>query len=547
MTSSGELRELPLQPEAVSAVPSPAEGSTRQSTHDSSIVALSNFIHATRDSGYKATSHAIAELVDNAIQAAANNIAITVTHAEPADIRSIEVRVRDNGIGMDQRTLRQALRFGGSTRFNARTGLGRFGMGLPNSSLSQARRVTVSSWQASREVFMTYLDLDEIASGSMTEVPRPRQVEPPPDCSGPSGTIVVWSRCDRLDHRRISTIVRRLVSDLGRQFRHFLTGGLTISVNGSDVPPVDPLFLNEKARLSGGMIFGHTMEYEVFSNPDDPESPVGRVCVTFSELPVHDWYTMSNEQKRQSGISKGSGVSIVRAGREVDYGWYFMGAKSRENYDDWWRCEIQFDPVLDDAFGLTHTKQQIRPKSYLVEALSPDVEATARALNARVRKAHIAAKVSDRFTESVSWAEKRESLLAPLLSAPRARDVDILRNLKVHRSIDTHTNGHTVGADNRMAYHIVETDLRETPFFNYARGEDRLILVINPNHPFYKLFYGRLLDQDDPHARQLRTQVELVLLAAARAEAAEDDSLAIAHLERYRQVWSDTLATFLNR
>jgi hypothetical protein len=98
-----------------------------------------------------------------------------------------------------------------------------------------------------------------------------------------------------------------------------------------------------------------------------------------------------------------------------------------------------------------------------------------------------------------------------------------------------------------MTYHIVETDLRETPFFNYARSDDRLILVINPNHPFYKLFYGRLLDQDDPHARQLRAQIELVLLAAARAEAAEDDSLAIAHLERYRQVWSDTLATFLNR
>jgi hypothetical protein len=536
-----------MQPEAIRAVLSHPEDSTRPSAHDSSIVALSNFIHATRDSGYKATSHAIAELVDNAIQAAANNIAITVTQTEPTDSHSIEIRVRDDGIGMDQSTLRQALRFGGSTRFNARTGLGRFGMGLPNSSLSQARRVTVSSWQASREVFMTYLDVDEIASGSMTDVPSPCQVEPPPDCSGPSGTIVVWSRCDRLDHRRISTIVRRLVGDLGRQFRHLLTDGLTISVNGSAVAPVDPLFLNEKAQFSGAMIFGHTMEYEVLSNPDDAQSPAGRVCVTFSELPVQDWYSLSNEQKRQLGISKGAGVSIVRAGREVDYGWYFLRTKSRENYDDWWRCEIQFDPILDDAFGLTHTKQQIRPKSYLVEALSPDVEVTARALNARVRKAHITAKVGDRFTESIGLADKRESLLAPLPSGPRPRDVDILSNLKVHRAIDTHTNGRPVGAERRMAYHIVETDLRETPFFNYARSDDRLILVINPNHPFYKLFYGRLLDQDDPHARQLRAQIELVLLAAARAEAAEDDSLAIAHLERYRQVWSDTLATFLNR
>ncbi|MCL4230380.1 MAG: ATP-binding protein [Dehalococcoidia bacterium] len=546
MDSSREVRGVRLPPETTNGLLSTAKNSAQSSANGASIVALSTFIHATRDSGYKATSHAVAELVDNAIQADANNIAITVTQAQSADSHSIELRVRDDGTGMNRSTLRQALRFGGSTRFNARTGLGRFGMGLPNSSLSQARRVTVYSWQASREVFMTYLDVDEIASGSMTNVPPPRRVDLPPDCSGRSGTIVAWSRCDRLDHRRVSTIVRRLVADLGRQFRHLLTGGLAISVNGSDVPPVDPLFLNEKAQLSGAMIFGHKLEYEVLSNPDDADSPVGRVCVTFSELPVHDWYTLSNDQKRELGISKGAGVSIVRAGREVDYGWYFLGSKSRENYDDWWRCEIQFDPILDDAFGLTHTKQQIRPKSYLLESLSPDVEATARALNARVRKAHIAAKNGDRFTESVSLAENREPLLAPLLSGPRARDVEILSNLHVRRAIATHMNGHAVGADSRMAYQIVETDLRETSFFNYARGGDRLVLVINPNHPFYKLFYGQLLDQDDAHARQIRTQFELVLLAAARAEAAEHDSLASAHIEQYRQVWSDTLATFLN-
>ncbi len=546
MSSSPVDRKSRPQPEAKNGVVWTGESSTPSTGHDSSIVALSTFIHATRDSGYKATSHAVAELVDNAVQASANNIAINVVQAQPTDSHSIELRVVDDGTGMDRSTLRQSLRFGGSTRFNARTGLGRFGMGLPNSSLSQARRVTVYSWQAAQEVFMTYLDVDEIASGSMIEVPRPCRVDPAPECTGGSGTIVAWSRCDRLDHRRISTIVRRLVGDLGRQFRHLLTAGLTISVNGSDVRPVDPLFLNEKAQHSGAAVFGHTMEYEVLSNPDDLQSPTGRVSVTFSELPVHEWYTLSNDRKRELGISKGSGVSIVRSGREVDYGWYFLGSKARENYDDWWRCEIQFDPILDDAFGLTHTKQQIRPKGYLLEALSPDVEATARALNARVRKAHITARIGDRFDESIRLAEKQESLLAPLPSGPRDRDVDILSVLHMHSAIDARIKGRPVGANGRMAYHIVDTDLRETPFFNYARADDRLVLVINPNHPFYKLFYGRLLDQEDPHARQLRTQIELVLLAAARAEAAESDALATAHLERYRRVWSDTLATFLN-
>src|SRR5713226_3605582 len=131
---------------------------------DCSIIALDKFIQATRDSGYKGTASAISEIVDNSIQAGATHIELSVTATTSSDEeRAIEVSVLDNGCGMDPFTLRQALRFGGSTRFGDRSGLGRYGMGLPNSSLSQARRVTVYTWQSSGEVYSSYLDVDEIA------------------------------------------------------------------------------------------------------------------------------------------------------------------------------------------------------------------------------------------------------------------------------------------------------------------------------------------------------------------------------------------------
>src|SRR5216683_5323372 len=118
---------------------------------DCSIIALDKFIQATRDSGYKGTASAISELVDNSIQAGATRIAISVTATTTGaeEEKEIEVSLLDNGCGMDPFTLRQALRFGGSTRFGDRTGLGRYGMGLPNASLSQARRVSVFTWQSS--------------------------------------------------------------------------------------------------------------------------------------------------------------------------------------------------------------------------------------------------------------------------------------------------------------------------------------------------------------------------------------------------------------
>jgi hypothetical protein len=268
------------------------------------------------------------------------------------------------------------------------------------------------------------------------------------------------------------------------------------------------------------------------------------VRITFSELPVHDWHRLSNDEKRRIGISNGAGISVVRAGREVDYGWFFLSGKRRENYDDWWRCEIQFDPVLDEAFGITHTKQQVRPKAYLIDTLAPDIEAAARALNGRARKAHTAAKGAERFSESEKLATERGKLLQPLPQGSRTRDRKIFDQLKKqNRELRKPATNSNI---DDFAYKIVETVLHDTSFFNYARENGRLVLVLNPNHPFYKLIYRQLAESETPRDQQLRTQLELLLLAAARSEATEDSPRAIAQFERQRQLWSDTLATFLN-
>ena len=86
---------------------------------------------------------------------------------------------------------------------------------------------------------------------------------------------------------------------------------------------------------------------------------------------VSEWVSLSNAEKQGRGISKGAGVSVLRAGREIDFGWFFMGGKRKENYDDWWRCEIEFPSELDELFGVTHTKQGITPSEYISELLTP--------------------------------------------------------------------------------------------------------------------------------------------------------------------------------
>lgn len=511
---------------------------------DFSIVAVDKFIQATRDSGYKGTSSAVAELIDNSLQAGATSITVSLTVDEEEDARPIVLTVIDNGSGMDSRTLRTALRFGGSTRFNDREGLGRYGMGLPNSSLSQAKRVTVHTWNSKRgQVLTSYLDLEEITTGKLTEVPKPTWVKRPQFVNGyDSGTAVTWSRCDRLDNKRISTLTRKLLGTLGRQFRHFLWDGVSIRVNGDAAQPIDPLFLNSTALYSGATQFAEELVYEVAADPDDP-SITGIVKVRFSELPVAEWSKLSNDEKRARGIAKGAGVSVVRGGREVDYGWFFLGGKRRENYDDWWRCEIRFDPILDEAFGITHTKQQVRPRPHLIEALSTDMEATARALNSRARKAHLNAKIAERFTRSEDRAREKDDMLAPLPPKPRSRDHKVLKALG-KKMIPSESNADNTG--NSIEYRIVPATLNDTTFFNYARDDGRLVLVLNPDHPFYKLVYEPLLESDNPSDETVRSQIDLLLLAAARTEALLEDKEAIKVAEQLRTAWSDTLATFLN-
>jgi len=508
-----------------------------------SIVALDKFIQATRDSGYKGTSSAVAELIDNSIQAGATEIAVSITADGSEDNHPLVLSVIDNGSGMDARTLRTALRFGGSSRFNDRNGLGRYGMGLPNSSLSQAKRLTVHTWRSRRgQVLSSYLDIDEIADGALTVVPEPSVVPRPSFVNGyASGTAVTWSHCDRLDSRRISTLTKRLMASLGRRFRHFLWSGVALTINGDPVEPVDPLYLHPNGRFAGAAQFGDDLIIEVAARPDD-RATTGIVRIRFSELPVEIWSKLGNDEKRLRGIAKGAGVSVVRAGREVDYGWFFLNGKRRENYDDWWRCEVSFDPVLDEAFGITHSKQQIRPMPHLVEAIAPDIEAIARALNARARKAHFAVKTAERFSASEGRASEKDSMLPPLPTQRRPRDDDVL--LGLGKSLPAVVQVSESGRN--IEYRILAKSLSETLFFNYARDDSRFVLVINPEHPFYKTIYKPLLEADTPTEATLRGYLDLLLLAMARTEALFEKESDIRIAEAIRKGWSDALATLLD-
>lgn len=480
----------------------------RQSQGVDGLVVSSNFIRAVRESGYLSLSTALAELVDNSLQADATAVAISLHRPEGAVHPEIEVL--DNGSGMSRRELEQCLRFGGSSRFGERQSFGRFGMGLPAASLSQARRVEVVAWQNGGPAMEVTLDVDKIAAGEAPHV-RARRVGP---SDTPSGCRVIWRICDRIEYRRLGWLERTLRRDLGRMYRRFLADGLTLTLNGTAIEAEDPLMLTTKVDGMSASIAFEPLEYELRT----ADGGSARIRVRFTSLPVHSWHRLDNLAKRRLGIVGGGGVSILRAGREIAYGWYLMGGKRRENYDDWWRCEIEFEPPLDEHFGITLNKQGIRPSAELREALEPELESVARLLNSRVRQAFEDVKFQAATEASCRIAEAAD------------RDLPILRRGRGRR------------AHGPLAYRISTTHLSPDALFTTSLRSNTLDVQLNVDHPAFASLYQPLQALPEGPAAELRTAVELLILAFARSAAgsAEPTDSLVAE-------WGSTYARMLQR
>jgi hypothetical protein len=323
-----------------------------------------------------------------------------------------------------------------------------------------------------------------------------------------------------------------LETDLGRIYRRFLSNGFVLRLNDAAIGPADPLFLS--GDLSGGRArqFGDVLEYRL----QGPRG-TGLVSVVFSELPIESWHGLGSDEKRRRGVTGAAPVSIVRADREVDRGWFFMGSKRRENYDDWWRCEISFDPSLDELFGITHAKQAISPRVELLEALAPDLESIARALNSRVRERFELVKVTNPLSAAERQAARAESALPTL---PRRRDAisEELRELISRRSS---TDGISAGP-----YQIIVTELPTTAAYEFVRRDGQLLLLLNARHPLYRDLYGPLAVSESDKDQDIAMHIALTVLAAARAEAGVQHRAERDGMRRFRQVWADVLATFYN-
>ncbi|MDM1507660.1 hypothetical protein HX079_18060, partial [Myroides odoratimimus] len=288
---------------------------------------------------------------------------------------------------------------------NAKAGLGKYGQGLPNASISQTKRVEVYTYQKSN-ILYNYIDLDEIYESELAVIPDieevrlidiPLIIKTNKRINNSSETIVRWVKPNRIKPKTTKTLSSHIEMLAGRVYRNFLRGyqdeklgeffktNIVISVydyNGEmysqndfftkNIIPFDPMFLMDNTQkfleptsvlLSepvkqvfnveyGGEIIETEVEIRLSYCPSEIRMKYGRNAGDVKEF-GHVYL-----KRNILGTSGYNNISIMRSGREIDAGSYGFIHDVSEQTNRWWSAEIIVDPVIDSIIGIDNKKQQ---------------------------------------------------------------------------------------------------------------------------------------------------------------------------------------------
>ena len=213
--------------------------------------------------GYDPVS-AILDIVDNSVSAGATSVTINVNQEreEGKSGHSLAVLksfvIVDNGSGMDENGLHNALTLGSSTELYDADTLSKFGMGLKSAASSLGKRLEVISRSKDdlNNVRKVVLDQDSIIQASkyvynLTE-PTEEDLKELEVCTQEgSGTLIRISELFNESLPRTSEIIHGLKAKAGVIYYYYLKGlvegskCLSLKIDNCDVAPVDPLFIDE--------------------------------------------------------------------------------------------------------------------------------------------------------------------------------------------------------------------------------------------------------------------------------------------------------------
>lgn len=215
-------------------------------------------VESLRSIGYSLET-AIADIIDNSIAANASIIKINLYWDDITNY----IRIEDNGVGMSEKELLQAMKIGSKSPLQKRTSkdLGRFGMGLKTAAFSQCRRLSVMSKKNKQDSNIRCWDLDTIQkTGKWSLRKKAYSLQSSShlgDIASQEGTVVLLEELDRFissnyttkNYNSFLSKINSLENHLSMVFHRFLSGmnSIKIQLNNCEIKPWDPYLLDQDA------------------------------------------------------------------------------------------------------------------------------------------------------------------------------------------------------------------------------------------------------------------------------------------------------------
>jgi len=432
-------------------------------------------MEALRELGYDSYS-SILDIIDNCIDAQAAKIAVEIAEQKS----DIIITIDDDGAGMDEETLSEALRLGSDSERQVGD-LGKFGMGLVTASIGLSQRVEILTKEADGRVLFGGFDLEEIAvENKFLKWVDKATSEQARSFPHEKGTRVRLSKTDRIGNRNTSTFANTLRGRAGQVFRKFLkAGGCTITVNGRPVEAIDPLMLSHNETR---LVLDTEMEVD------------GKGTATLRVVYLPDLGQAGNTAF--GIVAQNSGFYIVRNNREIMDAHSFGFYKKHPDFAHF-RAELSFDGSLDPLFHTDVKKMSIHPSQSFIDKLR---QATQALITESARQARARANVKKGQIDH-SAAEANITRRAPLIPKAKA-----LIEKRTPRGADgSHSKGSGQGSRKphvtdlktvsgfKVAFN--EGDYGEQNPFYLVRQDGRTITVTyNREHPFWREFLEHASD-----------------------------------------------------
>lgn len=452
-------------------------------------------MESLRYSGYD-NNIAIADLIDNSLDANATNINIEIN----LDSKKEEhIVIIDDGSGMDEETLGQALRLGSITHRNVESDLGRFGMGMVTASISIAKRIEVFTKQKDKPMLTSIMDLEEMAKSNNFNVYREKSTSEEIKFAKhrgleDSGTILVLRKCDKLTKSGVVEFTDSLRKDVGETYRYFLRSGKKITINNKLVEIVDPMWTD------GGLTKEYKQKSEIFSDEryeikidgaDSKESFAVKIYV----LPQFDQSVM---RKLKINV-KNQGFYILRNYRQISKADHLGGLWEQHNDLNRVRVEVIFSGTLDSAMGVNYTKHNIKPIQAIVDKFQSDIMPQIDTLRKRFKKDTKRESAKDlNFSEAERIISQKNKLLDKAEPDKKGKPTPI--NPVVKRP-KTKVEEEVIKRGRPSLAHLARFESHSFgltgPIFEVEKQGKITIIQWNIDHPFYERFLIEYKDNID--------------------------------------------------